>query len=105
LYKKLEKVEREREELNLNSYEMAFYNALDLENQEVKALGNNSLIKIAKESIESIEELKTIDWVYKETIQAKMKVTIKRVMKKYNYPLLELHQAIERMMQLAKSLQ
>jgi len=104
LAKEVEKVDKEREKLNLSPEEMLFYSALNTENEEMNALGTDTLIQIVKESMKSIQELMTFDWVYKASVQAKMKIAIKRILLKHQYPLNEQAQAIEQIMEVAKRL-
>lgn len=41
---------------------------------------------MAKELIDMLRKNTTIDWTIKESVQAKLRVYIKRLLKKYNYP-------------------
>lgn len=41
---------------------------------------------IAKELVETVRNNVTIDWKLRENIQAKLRVMVKRVLKKYGYP-------------------
>jgi type I restriction enzyme R subunit len=49
-------------------------------------MGDESLKKIAKELVERVRENATIDWAMKESVRAKLRAAVKRVLKKYGYP-------------------
>jgi len=52
----------------------------------VKVLGDETLRTIARELVQAVRNNVTIDWTLKESIQAKMRVMVKRVLRKYGYP-------------------
>lgn len=72
--------------LNLDFRELAFYDALEVSDSAVKVLGDDILKTIARELVDSVRNSVTIDWDKKESVQAKMRVMIKRILKKYGYP-------------------
>jgi type I restriction enzyme R subunit len=45
-----------------------------------------SLRAIAKELVENVRKNTTIDWTQRENVQAKLRVIVKRILKKYGYP-------------------
>ncbi|MGA2161666.1 MAG: type I restriction enzyme endonuclease domain-containing protein [Methanoregula sp.] len=52
----------------------------------MKILGDEVLRKIAHELVEQIRKNVTIDWTVKESVKAKIRVMVKRILTKYNYP-------------------
>jgi type I restriction enzyme R subunit len=52
----------------------------------VQVLGDASLRAIAKELVENVRKNTTIDWTQRENVQAKLRVIVKRILKKYGYP-------------------
>ena len=82
-------IRKEREKgksLGLTEEEIAFYDALCDNESAVRELGNETLKKMAKELVELLRKNTTIDWTIREDIQAKLRVYIKRLLKKYHYP-------------------
>ena len=71
---------------DLNAEEIAFYDALTKPQAVKDFYKNEELINLTRELTESLRKNKTIDWQKKESARAKMKVQIKRLLKKYNYP-------------------
>lgn len=56
--------------------------------QEPKQAENRQQLKdlLAVELFRSIKENASIDWTMKESVRAKLKVTVKRLLRKYGYP-------------------
>ncbi|MBP8856929.1 MAG: type I restriction endonuclease subunit R [Anaerolineaceae bacterium] len=72
--------------LGLNEDELAFYDALEVNDSAVKVLGDDNLKIIARELVETVRKNVTIDWTVKENVRAKLRVMVKRILKKYGYP-------------------
>ncbi len=72
--------------LGLNDDEIAFYDALMTNDSAVAVLGDDQLCIIAREIAESIKRNVTIDWSIRENVRAKLRVTVKRILRKYGYP-------------------
>jgi type I restriction enzyme R subunit len=73
-------------DLGLSDDELAFYDALETNDSAVAVLGDETLRTIAKELVETVKRNTTIDWTLKESVQAKLRVYVKRVLRKYGYP-------------------
>jgi len=86
LAKNLNEALRRGERLGLNEDELAFYDALEVNDSAVQVLGDTSLRAIAKELVENVRKNTTIDWTQRENVQAKLRVIVKRILKKYGYP-------------------
>ncbi|MGE5352273.1 MAG: type I restriction endonuclease subunit R [Acidobacteriota bacterium] len=74
------------EKLGLTEDELAFYDALEVNDSAVKVLGDEVLRKIAHELVDMIRKNVTIDWTLRESVQARLRSYIKRVLRKYGYP-------------------
>lgn len=74
------------EELGLNEAEVAFYDALETNDSAVKVLGDETLKLIAQELVETVRKNVTIDWTVRETVRAKLRVMVKRILRKHGYP-------------------
>lgn len=74
------------EDLGLREDELAFYDALEVNDSAVKVLGDETLRKIAQELVETVRRNVTIDWTVKESVRAKLRAMVKRVLRKYGYP-------------------
>ncbi|MBI3853942.1 MAG: type I restriction endonuclease subunit R [Verrucomicrobia bacterium] len=72
--------------LGLSDDEVAFYDALEVNDSAVKVLGDENLRFIARELLKTIRENVTIDWTAKESVRAKLRVMVKRILRKYGYP-------------------
>ncbi|RAX55435.1 type I restriction endonuclease subunit R [Helicobacter sp. 10-6591] len=71
---------------DLNAEEIAFYDALTKPQAVKDFYKNEELINMTRELTELLRKSKTIDWQKKESARANMRRTIKRLLKKYNYP-------------------
>jgi type I restriction enzyme R subunit len=92
------------EELGLSDDEIAFYDALEVNDSAVKVLGDETLRTIARELVESVRRNVTIDWTVKESVRAKLRVLVKRILKKYGYPPDKQAQATETVLKQAELL-
>jgi type I restriction enzyme R subunit len=49
-------------------------------------MGDSALQTIARELVETVRNNVSIDWTVKESVRAKLRVMVKRILKKYGYP-------------------
>jgi type I restriction enzyme R subunit len=66
--------------------ELAFYDALGVNDSAVQVLGNETLRKIALELTQIIRKSVTIDWTQRDSVQAEMRLKVKKILRKYGYP-------------------
>ena len=74
------------EKLGLTEDELAFYDALETNDSAVKVLGDDTLKTIALELLDTVRKNTSIDWTVKESVRAKLRALIKRILRKYGYP-------------------
>jgi type I restriction enzyme R subunit len=74
------------EKLGLTDEELAFYDALEVNDSAVKVLGEPTLMKIARELVDAVRKNVTIDWTVRENVRAQLRVIVKRILRKYGYP-------------------
>ncbi len=72
--------------LGLNDDELAFYDALANNESSVRELGDETLAKIAHELTESLRQNVTVDWSNRDSVRAKLRLLVKRILRKYKYP-------------------
>jgi len=86
LAKQINEAEKRGESTGLTADELAFYDAL-AENESARdVMGDEILMQIARDLTVAIKNNISVDWAIRESVQAKMKMTIKRLLKKYGYP-------------------
>jgi len=73
-------------EQNMTDDELAFYDALGVNDSAVQVLGNETLRKIALELTQMIRSSVTIDWTQRESVQAEIRLKVKKILRKYGYP-------------------
>ncbi|MBU1487444.1 DUF3387 domain-containing protein [bacterium] len=87
LARDLREADCQREELGLTEDEIAFYDALEVNDSAVKVLGDETLrLIIAQELLRAVRNNVTIDWAVRENVRAQMRVMIKRILRRYSYP-------------------
>lgn len=86
LAKEMREAHKRGEKLNLSEEELAFYDALETNDSAVKVLGDETLRNIARELVETVKKNVSIDWTVKESIKAKLRTLVKRILRKYGYP-------------------
>lgn len=81
------KEQRERgEKTGLTDSEIAFYDALASNDSAAKVMADETMQKIAHELAEIVRRDAKTDWNVKETVRAKMRTRIKRLLLKHGYP-------------------
>lgn len=86
LAKEMREANRRGEDLGLSEDELAFYDALEVNDSAVKVLGDETLRAIARDLVKAVRHNVSIDWTERETVRAKLRTIIKRLLRKYGYP-------------------
>jgi type I restriction enzyme R subunit len=86
LAREMREAQERGEKLGLTPDEEAFYDALGVNDSAVQVLGDDTLKTIARELVEMVRKNVTIDWTAKESVRAKLRVMVKRILRKYGYP-------------------
>lgn len=100
----LKKADMRSSEMGLSSDELAFYDALSLNDSATEVLGDEQLRIIAREVADKVRKNATIDWAVKESVRARLMVIVRRILKKYGYPPDKQEQAIQLVMTQAANL-
>ncbi len=73
-------------DLDLSPEESAFFDALGDDPEVRELMKDETLVKIAKELVNVVNNNMTVDWDIKRSAKAHMRMEIKRLLIKYNYP-------------------
>ncbi|HYQ39506.1 MAG TPA: DUF3387 domain-containing protein, partial [Pseudomonas sp.] len=84
--KKFAAASQRGEALGLNDDELAFYDALANNEASVRELGDEVLAQIAHELTASLRANVTVDWSSRESVRAKLRILVRRILRKYKYP-------------------
>ncbi|MCL6633973.1 MAG: HsdR family type I site-specific deoxyribonuclease, partial [Alicyclobacillus herbarius] len=84
--KEMNEAVKRGEDLGLVKEEAAFYEALSANDSAKELMGDLVLKQIAHELTQAIKKNITVDWTLRENVRAQMRVTVKRLLKKYGYP-------------------
>ncbi len=86
LAKDMREANERGEKLGFTDEELAFYDALEVNDSAVKVLGDETLRIIARELVDTVRKNTSIDWTVKESVRAKLRTMVKRILRKYGYP-------------------
>lgn len=104
LAKQIREASAKGQELGLTDDELAFYDALGVNDAAVVVMGDKVLRAIARELTETIRRNVTIDWTQRETARAKLRTMVKRLLRKHGYPPDKQEQATTTVMEQAERL-
>lgn len=72
--------------LGLSEAELAFYDALADNESAKEVLGDEKLRELARILVYKMKTNTSIDWTIKESVQARLRVIVKRTLKQFGYP-------------------
>ncbi|MEG0936425.1 type I restriction endonuclease subunit R [Comamonas sp.] len=102
--KKFRAAAQRGELLGLSEDEVKFYEALIENESAVRELKDEILKKIAQELTDNLRKNVTVDWAERESVRARLRLMVKRVLKKYKYPPDLAENAVELVLEQAKAL-
>lgn len=86
LSKDIVEMDNEAKAMGLTDYEYAFYTAVAENDSARKLMEQDKLRELAVVLTETIRQNASIDWTIKESVKAKLKVSVKRLLRKFGYP-------------------
>ena len=90
--------------LGLSDDEVRFYDALANNESAVRELTDETLKKIAHELTENLRQNLGVDWSERESVRAKLRLMVKRILCKYKYPPDLQDAAVELVLQQARAM-
>jgi type I restriction enzyme R subunit len=88
----------------LNDYEVAFYDALEVNEAAVREMEHATLVQLAQELTKKVKDNIKVDWSVRESTQAALRIMVRDLLDKYGYPPDFSRQAVETVMRQAESL-
>jgi type I restriction enzyme R subunit len=70
----------------LNAYEIAFYDALEKNQDAVRNMEHASLVQLAQELTLKVKKNIKIDWSKRESTRAELRVLVRNLLDRYGYP-------------------
>lgn len=86
LSKNIVEMDSEAKAMGLSDFEYAFYTAVANNDSARELMQKDKLRELAVVLTETIKQNASIDWTIKESVKAKLKVAVKRILRKYGYP-------------------
>lgn len=90
--------------LGLSDEEMAFYDILTKDESIFEEINDKTMIEIVKDLTDMIKRSVSIDWYDKESVKAKIKNSVRRLLSKYKYPPKKTRSAVDLIVSQAKDL-
>ncbi len=84
--KDIKEADKRGVDLGLSVDELAFYDALANNESARQVLGDKTLRELAVILVEKVKANVAIDWTLKESVRAKLRTIVKRLLRKYGYP-------------------
>ncbi len=70
----------------LSDDELAFYDVVHQNEAAVDVMGDDVLAQIARDLVATMRRDTRVDWTVREDVRAKLRTSIKRLLRKYGYP-------------------
>lgn len=86
LSKEIVETDSEARQMGLTDFEYAFYTAVANNDSARELMQQDKLKELAVVLTETIRQNASIDWTIKESVKAKLKVAVKRILRKFGYP-------------------
>jgi len=86
LSKDIVEMDNEAKHMGLTDFEYAFYTAVSNNDSARELMQQDKLRELAVVLTETIRQNASIDWTIKESVKAKLKVAVKRILRKFGYP-------------------
>jgi type I restriction enzyme R subunit len=84
--------------------ELAFYDVVAQNPSAVESMGDDVLARIARELVETMRRDTRTDWTVREDVKAKLRASIKRLLRKHGYPPDQQREAIIRVLEQMEAL-
>ena len=98
------RAEELKREFELSDNEVAFYDALAMNESAVEVLGNETLRDLAKILVKRVKNNADLDWTIRESARANLRRIVKRLLNKYGYPPDQQKMAMDNILEQAESL-
>ena len=78
--------EQEMKDSGMSYEERAFYDAISSYGEVKKVMDDRQLREITLDVLESVRSNISVDWQYRESARARLRIMVKKALKKHNYP-------------------
>jgi type I restriction enzyme R subunit len=104
LAKDMREAKQRGEKLGLTDDEVAFYDALEVNDSAVKLMGDKILKHIAQDLVKAVRNNLSIDWTVRDNVRAHLRVIIKRILRFHGYPPDKAEKATQTVLEQAEAL-
>jgi type I restriction enzyme R subunit len=86
LAKEIREDDKRGQKFGLSDDELAFYDALANNQSALDVLGDTQLRDLSRVLVQRVKANTSIDWTIKESVQAKLRVIVRRTLRQFGYP-------------------
>jgi len=86
LAKDVKEAQKRGDKLKLTDEEVAFYDALVQNESAREVMSDKILCQMAQILVKRVRENVSVDWSVRESVRAKLRLMVKRILKEYGYP-------------------
>lgn len=86
LAKDIREAEKRGEEMGLSDDEIAFYDALAQNESAKDLLSDEILLEMTHVLVKRVKDNISVDWSVRQSVRAKLRLMVKRILKEYGYP-------------------
>jgi len=86
LSKDIVEMDNQAKQMGLTDFEYAFYTAVANNDSAIDLMQQDKLRELAVVLTDTIRQNASIDWTIKESVRARLKVAVKRILRKFGYP-------------------
>ena len=98
LAKQIQEAKKQGDDMGLTEEEQAFYDALTRPENIKDFYKNEQLVAMTKELTDTLRKSRTIDWEKRDDARAKMRMMVKKLLKRYNYPPKGMDDAVQKVL-------
>jgi type I restriction enzyme R subunit len=84
--KEIHEMDKAPKDMGLTEYEYAFYSAVADNDSARQLMEKDKLRELAIVLYQKVKENASIDWTIKESVKARLKVIVKRILRQFGYP-------------------
>lgn len=98
LAEQIQAAKKQGDDLGLTEEEQAFYDALTRPENIRDFYKNEELVALTKELTDTLRKSRTIDWEKRDDARAKMRMMVKKLLRRYNYPPKGMDDAVQKVL-------
>ena len=83
----------------LRQEELIFYDVIAQDESSLEDMGDDKLAQIAREVVQVVRRDTRVDWTVRDDVRAKLRTTVRRLLRKHGYPPSQQPEALKKVIQ------